>query len=98
VVAGFAWITLQIRRFFHTNSMSLISASIEAAEFWAWSGAWLADRIGLVSHGIRGGGRLLRLTALGVVGLVCVKVFLSDMTDLTGLRRVLSFLGLGALP
>ncbi len=30
-----------------------------------------------------------------MVGLVCLKVFLVDMADLTGLWRVLSFLGLG---
>ena len=30
-----------------------------------------------------------------VVGLVCAKVFLIDMSGLTGLWRVLSFLGLG---
>jgi uncharacterized membrane protein len=37
----------------------------------------------------------LRLTALGVVGLVAGKVFLVDMGGLVGLWRVLSFLGLG---
>jgi uncharacterized membrane protein len=95
VVAGFAGITLQIRQFFHPDGISLINASIEDAELWAWSGAWLAYGIGLMFLGIRGGDRLLRLTALGVVGLVCAKVVLIDMADLTGLWRVLSFLGLG---
>jgi uncharacterized membrane protein len=95
VVAGFAWITLQIRQFFHPGSMSLIFTPIEDAELWAWSGAWLAYGIALMVLGIRIGDRLLRLTALGVVGLVCAKVFLVDMADLTGLWRVLSFLGLG---
>jgi uncharacterized membrane protein len=32
---------------------------------------------------------------MAVVGLVCAKVFLVDMSDLAGLWRVLSFLGLG---
>jgi uncharacterized membrane protein len=95
LVAAFAWITLQIRQLFHPGSMSLIFAPIEDAELWAWSGAWLAYGIALMVLGIRVGDRLLRLTALGVVGLVCAKVFLVDMADLTGLWRVLSFLGLG---
>jgi uncharacterized membrane protein len=95
VVAGFAWITLQIRQAFHPGDMSLIFAPIGDAELWAWSGAWLAYGIALMVLGIRIGDRLLRLTALGVVGLVCVKVFLVDMANLTGLWRVLSFLGLG---
>ncbi len=46
-------------------------------------------------QGIRSDERRLRLAALGVIGLVCAKVFLIDMADLTGLWRVLSFLGLG---
>jgi uncharacterized membrane protein len=45
--------------------------------------------------GIHLGRRLPRLAALGVIGLVCAKVFLIDMAGLAGLWRVLSFLGLG---
>jgi uncharacterized membrane protein len=95
VVAGFAWITLQIRQGFHPGGMGLLSTPVEDAELWAWSGAWLAYGIGLMFQGIRSEQRLLRLTALGVIGLVCAKVFLIDMSGLAGLWRVLSFLGLG---
>jgi uncharacterized membrane protein len=95
VVAGLAWITLQIRQFFHPDGMALLVAPIEAAELWGWSGGWLAFGIGLMVQGIRSGHGLLRMTALGVIGLVCVKVFAVDMSGLTGLWRVLSFLGLG---
>ncbi|HKM62167.1 MAG TPA: DUF2339 domain-containing protein [Acidisphaera sp.] len=38
---------------------------------------------------------MLRTIALGVIALVCAKVFFVDMGELTGLWRVLSFLGLG---
>ena len=95
VIAGFAWVTLQIRLFFHPGAMGIQAAPIEPAELWGWSGAWLAYGIGLMFQGIRTGQRLLRLTALGVIGLVCAKVFVFDMSGLTGLWRVLSFLGLG---
>ena len=95
LVAGFAWITLQIRQYFHPDHMSLISGGIEDAELWAWSGGWLLYGIGLMFQGIRTHERALRLAALCVVGLVCAKVFLIDMSGLTGLWRVLSFLGLG---
>jgi uncharacterized membrane protein len=95
VLAGFAWITLQIRQVFHPAAMGFPGTPAEAAELWLWSGAWLAYGIGLMVLGIRGGRRLLRLTALGVIGLVCAKVFAVDMSGLTGLWRVLSFLGLG---
>ena len=95
VVAGFAWITLQIRQLFHPGAIALQEAPIQPAELWGWSGGWLAYGIGLMTLAIRSGERLLRLTALGVIGLVCAKVFAIDMSGLTGLWRVLSFLGLG---
>jgi uncharacterized membrane protein len=95
LVAGFAWITLQIRQGFHPEAMALAAAPAGDAELWAWSGGWLTYGIGLMVQGIRSGQRLLRLAALGVIGLVCAKVFLIDMSGLTGLWRVLSFLGLG---
>jgi uncharacterized membrane protein len=95
LVGGFAWISLQIRLSFHPNNMSVIFGSIADAELWAWSGAWLAYGVALMVLGIRTEQRLLRLAALAVVALVCLKVFLIDMADLTGLWRVLSFLGLG---
>ncbi|GGF07416.1 membrane protein [Aliidongia dinghuensis] len=95
LVAGFAWISLQIRQIFHPDDLSVFTGDIDDAELWAWSGGWLLYGVGLMVVGIRSGARLVRLAALGVVGLVCVKVFLVDMSGLTGLWRVLSFLGLG---
>jgi uncharacterized membrane protein len=95
VLAGFVWITLQVRQAFHPETMLLSAAPIEEAQLWAWSGAWLGYGILLMVLGVRLGRRVLRLTALGMIGLVCLKVFLVDMADLTGLWRVMSFLGLG---
>jgi uncharacterized membrane protein len=95
LVAGFGWITLQIRYWFHPRRMSVFEGSIDDAELWSWSGAWLLYGIALMVQGIRVEDKSLRLAALGVVALVCAKVFLIDMSDLTGLWRVLSFLGLG---
>ena len=95
LVAGFAWITLQIRQYFHPYQMSILRGSVEDAELWAWSGGWLTYGIALMFQGVRTGKRALRLAALGVIGLVCAKVFLIDMSGLTGLWRVVSFLGLG---
>jgi uncharacterized membrane protein len=75
--------------------MSVFDGRIDDAELWAWSGAWLLYGIALMVQGIRAREKSLRLAALAVVALVCAKVFLIDMSDLTGLWRVLSFLGLG---
>ena len=95
LLAGFVWITLEIRHLFHPDAMNLHTVPVEDAELWAWSGAWLAYGAILMAAGIRVNDKKLRLTALGVIGLVCGKVFLIDMGDLVGLWRVLSFLGLG---
>jgi uncharacterized membrane protein len=94
-VAAFAWVTLQIRQAFHPGVMGLGEVPVLDAELWAWSGAWLVYGVALMVVGLRSGERLLRMIALCVVGLVCAKVFLVDMADLSGLWRVVSFLGLG---
>ncbi len=93
VLAGLVWITSEIRHLFHTDMMS--AAPVDDAELWAWSGAWLAYGACLMAIGIGLGARNLRLAALGIIGLTAAKVFLVDMSDLVGLWRVLSFLGLG---
>ena len=95
VVAGFAWITLEVRHVFHPGTMEIPAVPVFDAELWAWSGAWLAYGAALMAVGIRIGARPLRLAALAIVGLAAAKVFLVDMSGLVGLWRVVSFLGLG---
>jgi uncharacterized membrane protein len=95
LVAGFVWITLEVRHLFHPGSIGMDAVNVEDAELWAWSGAWLAYGISVMAVGIAAGIRRLRLAALAIVGLTTAKVFLVDMSDLVGLWRVLSFLGLG---
>jgi uncharacterized membrane protein len=95
VLAGFAWIGLQVRLYFHPGALMLDESGIEDAELWAWSGGWMAYGLLLMAAGIRSGGRALRMAALAIIALVAAKVFLVDMAGLGGLWRVLSFLGLG---
>ena len=95
LAAGFVWITLQVHQVFHPTRMSLFQGRISDAEFWSWSCAWLLYGIALMARGIQLRDRMVRMTALSVIALVCLKVFLFDMAGLTGLWRVLSFLGLG---
>ncbi|MCW3476032.1 DUF2339 domain-containing protein [Limobrevibacterium gyesilva] len=97
ILAGFAWIGLEIRALFHGDALSLDESPVEDAELWAWSGAWLAYGAGLMALGIRNGGRALRLAGLAIIGVAAAKVFLVDMADLAGLWRVLSFLALGLI-
>ena len=93
LVAGFAWLTLEIRHLFHLSGMQ--HAPVTDAELWAWSGAWLAYGGALLVAGILGGSPARRRTGLAIIGLATAKVFLVDMGGLVGLWRVLSFLGLG---
>ncbi|GGC56869.1 hypothetical protein GCM10011504_39000 [Siccirubricoccus deserti] len=95
LVAAFAWVTLTVRHRFHPVELSLTLEETSAAELWAYSGAWLGFGAALLALGIRSGIAALRLAALAVIGLTIGKAFLVDMAELTGLWRVLSFLGLG---
>ena len=95
VAAGFAWTTLQVRLWFHPGAMALSAAPVTQTELWCWSAGWLLYGLALMIAGVRLNLRALRLTALALLGLVCLKVFLIDMGKLTGLLRVASFLGLG---
>jgi uncharacterized membrane protein len=95
VVAGFAWITLEVRHLFHPFALQMPGVAVTDAELWSWSGAWMAYGAALMAAGIARGSKPLRLAALAIIGLTAAKVFLIDMSGLVGLWRVVSFLGLG---
>lgn len=95
LAALFAWVTLEVRRSFQPLAMPLEVAPPEGAELYAYSFAWLAFGAALLAAGVRSGARAVRLAALAVIALTVLKAFLVDMAALTGLWRVLSFLGLG---
>jgi len=65
------------------------------AELYTYSIVWLALGIAMLIAGILAGRRVLRLVSGGIIMLVTVKVFLVDMSSLTGILRALSFIGLG---
>jgi len=95
LVAGFVWISLQIRHLFHGPQIGLAEVPVGTAELWTLSAGWLAYGGLLLGLGIWRGSRAVRLTALAVIGLAAAKVFLVDMGGLEGLWRVGAFLGLG---
>lgn len=90
---AFAWVTLEIRHVFHAR-VQLFSGSTEA-EWYAYSVAWLAFAGATLAVGLMRGNEWVRRAGLIGVGLVVAKVFLSDMAELTGVLRALSFIGLG---
>jgi uncharacterized membrane protein len=96
-VAGFglvfADISFEIRRAFH--GAVLTTASHGDAELYTYSAAWLVYAAALLGLGIALRQSLMRYAGLAVLMIVALKVFLIDMSGLTGLYRVASFLGLG---
>lgn len=64
-------------------------------EIYAYSVVWIGYALALLGLSILLGNRLVRQASMAVLMAAVAKVFLYDMSDLTGLYRVASFLGLG---
>ncbi|QND51637.1 DUF2339 domain-containing protein [Phyllobacterium sp. 628] len=90
----FTWITLTIRVSYWGNDINL-SQGIDSAEMFTYSAVWLLFGLGLFGLGAWRQNRPLRLISAPIVFLVIAKVFLLDMSNLEGILRALSFIGLG---
>ena len=92
----FVYLTLEVRRAFH-GSVLLISYQRTAldAEIYTYSAVWIVYSLVLLTVGILRDSSVVRYASLSVLTVTVAKVFLYDMSDLTGLYRVASFLGLG---
>ena len=90
-----AYITLEVARLYH--GPNLTSGSVSDAEQYTYSAVWLAFGVALLAAGITLRSLPLRVASAAVIVLTVLKVFLIDMSDLTGIYRALSFLGLGAV-
>jgi uncharacterized membrane protein len=97
LAAGFAflWVTLEVRHFFQGDRLN--QGLTGEAEWYAYSAAWLAFAAAGLGAALKWRSLWLRRASLLGLGLVVGKVFLSDMADLTGGLRALSFIGLGAV-
>ena len=93
LVLLFAYVTLQTKRYF--QGMMLMPESLSLAETYAYSAVWLGFALVLFIAGIKLGRQPVRFAGLAVLALVVVKVFLGDMSNLEGLFRIASFVGLG---
>jgi uncharacterized membrane protein len=95
LAAGFAflWLSLEVRHAFRGEVLTWGTAG--ETEWYAYSAAWLVFAgIGLAVGLVRRNDWLRRAALIGI-GLVILKVFVSDMAALSGVLRALSFLGLG---
>lgn len=92
---AFAYLTLEVARLFH--GPVLTSGEISDAEQYTYSAVWLGFGVALLAAGIFYRSLPLRIASAAVIVLTVLKVFIVDMSDLTGFYRALSFLGLGAV-
>ncbi|WP_159952270.1 DUF2339 domain-containing protein [Rhizobium sp. 18065] len=93
---GFAWVTLSVRRFWQGEFIAEWKGFLQA-ETYSYSVAWLLIGVGLLVLGSRLNARSLRIASAVLVMLSVGKAFLIDMSNLEGVLRALSFIGLGAV-
>jgi uncharacterized membrane protein len=93
LVLALAYVSLQVRRFYHGPVLSRGITS--DAEQYTYSLAWLALGVVLLGVGVMFNSQRARLASAVVIALTIVKAFLIDMSVLTGVYRALSFMCLG---
>lgn len=93
---GFLWATLSVRRFWQGENIADWKGFLPD-ETYTYSVVWLLIGVALLVLGSRFNARSLRLASAGLVMVTVLKVFLIDMSNLEGILRALSFIGLGAV-
>jgi uncharacterized membrane protein len=89
------YLGLEVRTLFHGEVLT--RGATTDAEQYTYSAVWLVFGVLLLIAGFRLHSQPARLASAAVVALTIAKVFLVDMSDLTGIFRALSFIGLGAV-
>jgi len=93
LVLALVWLTLEVRHAYHGSDLRR-GATVDG-EWYAYSAAWLVFGAVLLAAGIGRRSPELRWASLAVVMLAVAKVFLWDMSALTGIFRALSLICLG---
>src|SRR6266581_1861850 len=93
VALALAYLTLEVRTLYH--GPVLTDGSTTDAEQYTYSAVWLTFGVLLLAVGYGLRAQSVRIASAAVVVLTVLKVFLVDMSDLTGLWQALSVLGLG---
>ena len=89
----FAFLSLEVRTVFQGSTLA--SGPVTDLESYTYSAVWLVFGLALLIAGVFFGRAPLRYASLPVIVLTVAKVFLVDMSNLTGILRALSFIGLG---
>lgn len=93
LVLALAYITLEIRRLYHGPFLN--SFRTFDAEQYTYSVAWLVFGVVLLGIGLLLPSQRARLASAVMIAITILKVFLIDMSNLTGAYRAFSFIGLG---
>ncbi|WP_421852233.1 DUF2339 domain-containing protein [Oricola sp.] len=91
---GFAFFTFTVRHGFQGSRIGFWRGTSDL-ELWTYSAIWLALGACLLPLGLYLKSLPVRLASAAVIALTVCKVFLLDMTALTGVLRAISFIGLG---
>lgn len=89
------YLGLEVRALFHGEILR--RGATTDAEQYTYSAVWLVFGVLLLIAGFRLQSQPARFASAAVVALTIGKVFLVDMSDLTGIFRALSFIDLGAV-
>jgi len=92
----FVYATLSVRRLFQGEHIALWGG-MGQLETYAYSALWLAMGVGLLVAGVSLRSQMLRIASAVLVAVAVAKVFIFDMSQLEGVLRALSFIGLGAV-
>jgi uncharacterized membrane protein len=92
----FAYETLSVRRFFQGEHIAWWSG-MSQLETYAYSALWLATGVVLLVAGVWRKSQILRIASAVLIAVAVAKVFIFDMSELEGVLRALSFIGLGAV-
>ncbi len=95
LVLALFYVTLQARRFFHSEDFSFGGTS--DAEQYTYSLTWLVFGVLLLVIGFVVKSERARIAAAVVIGLTVLKAFAVDVWTLEVVYRALSFIGLGAV-
>jgi uncharacterized membrane protein len=96
--SAFAFVNCEVALAFRGPIIALGHApAISDGEWYTYSAVWLAAGLVLLVIGLVRGLRGARIASAGLITLTVLKVFLSDMADLEGMLRALSFIGLGVV-
>lgn len=90
----FAYVSLEVRHLFQGETID-IAKGTSSAEQWAYSFAWLALGVLMLAYGILRQSFVARVASAATVLLAVLKVFLYDLSHVTGIWRPLSFIVLG---